>query len=381
MSKIKVKNFAELTSAIANATGGEVIELPKNHVWVITELYPSSVNALPLVEVELTIDGQGTILRRDDSAPEFRFFEVSANGSLTLQNMILENGLQAASPSIHGIYNEGTNLTVSNCLFREFDEDGNGYILLSKLNADAEVTLVDTNFVSNGAGCVSIDTGKRAVLRSCDFVSNVSVYEVAFTQQEATLIEGCNFIDNSAGSLFTCLDEVLSMVNCTFEGNAAENKDFARIAGDARLIQCDFYNNTVYVSVGGESNLLYLDHTGKMLFESCRFYNNVGRLAIETATQLRNCTFSNNQTTPGEGIIDHFYDLCVIRYCIFNNNQPLTIHSSSPDICDARYNTWENCKGPRSEQVSGNVLYTPTLTPCSSCQQVGIQACCLPPAR
>jgi hypothetical protein len=75
-------------------------------------------NALPLITCPVTIYGQGSTLQRDYTSSEyFRFFEIKPNGSLTLDNLTLQNGaLPAANQANIGgaIFVQHGHLTLQN---------------------------------------------------------------------------------------------------------------------------------------------------------------------------------------------------------------------------------------------------------------------------
>ncbi|MHC4641230.1 MAG: right-handed parallel beta-helix repeat-containing protein [Planctomycetota bacterium] len=116
---------------------------------------------------------------------------------------------------------------------------------------------------------------------------------------DPTLIN-CRFIENFAsrlgGGMFNYYDSSLTMNNCTFIGNSADNGGGAYLQGNAMVINCSFTANTSYQGGGAAHN------SGAITFLNCIFSGNSndeddtgGGLNSGGGTQtLFNCTFSGN---------------------------------------------------------------------------------------
>src|SRR5262245_42417295 len=90
----------------ANSNGGSntiVLTAPTTSPYVLTAVdnTKDGANALPQISKKdnLTIDGNGDTIERSTAAgtPAFRLFDVAGGGSLTLQNLTLQNGLAFGS--------------------------------------------------------------------------------------------------------------------------------------------------------------------------------------------------------------------------------------------------------------------------------------------
>ena len=101
----------------ANTAGGSnTIVLMANTTFDLTAVNNTTngANGLPVIvnRDTLTISGQGgDIIQRDPAAPDFRLFDVASAGSLTLENLTLQNGRAVGSGSSSeggAIYNRGT---------------------------------------------------------------------------------------------------------------------------------------------------------------------------------------------------------------------------------------------------------------------------------
>jgi hypothetical protein len=77
---------------------------------------------LPVISSVITIAGNGSTIKRDPGAPDFRFFAVSSSGNLTLQRTTVSGGITSDGGS--GVLSFGavtlTNCTISNNSTEDF---------------------------------------------------------------------------------------------------------------------------------------------------------------------------------------------------------------------------------------------------------------------
>ena len=82
-----------MVGGCAKGTGADTIQLTADvTLTAVNNFAILSNNALPLVTTDITVDGGGFTVQRDPVAPSFRFFAVSATGTLTLNDLTLRNG-------------------------------------------------------------------------------------------------------------------------------------------------------------------------------------------------------------------------------------------------------------------------------------------------
>jgi predicted outer membrane repeat protein len=96
-----VKDLINDMNAANTAGGSNTITLAANTSFKLTAVNNTTDEAtgLPVIAANdsLLIAGNGDTIQRSNSAPAFRLFDVASGASLTLQNMTLENGLEAVS--------------------------------------------------------------------------------------------------------------------------------------------------------------------------------------------------------------------------------------------------------------------------------------------
>ncbi|MFZ5923393.1 MAG: choice-of-anchor Q domain-containing protein [Chloroflexota bacterium] len=89
-----VGDVAALVAALnaANANGeADTLTLADNCVYTLTAI-DNGDNGLPQVTSQITLDGNGSTIQRGSGAPAFRIFQVGDAGSLTLNDLTLQNG-------------------------------------------------------------------------------------------------------------------------------------------------------------------------------------------------------------------------------------------------------------------------------------------------
>ncbi|HZY90072.1 MAG TPA: choice-of-anchor Q domain-containing protein, partial [Gemmataceae bacterium] len=118
----------ELVGAISDADaipGPVVIKLAPNATYDLTAVdnYWYGPNGLPAITNDVTLDGNGAVIERDPTAPDFRLFYVSGGltgelraGSLTLKNLTLEGGLARGGD---GSFGGGGGLGAGGAIFNQ----------------------------------------------------------------------------------------------------------------------------------------------------------------------------------------------------------------------------------------------------------------------
>ena len=94
----------EAINAANVASGANTVVLPVNATFLLTQVNNSTpglgANGLPVVTSNLTVTGNGAVIARDSAAPDFRFFQVGAGASLTLNQVTLLNGSATVGASL-----------------------------------------------------------------------------------------------------------------------------------------------------------------------------------------------------------------------------------------------------------------------------------------
>lgn len=120
-----------INDANANAEP-DVINLAPSGIYTLTAVdnMTDGANGLPSITSEITINGNGSIIRRSAGfVPEFRIFHVAAGGNLTLNDVSLRNGraLEGGSAAEKGggaIFNAGTTTVIGSSLLQNHGGQG-----------------------------------------------------------------------------------------------------------------------------------------------------------------------------------------------------------------------------------------------------------------
>jgi len=122
---ITAANSDTATGGCSAGSGADTIELESSTTYTLTVANNNaddSDNGLPSITSEITINGNGSTISRDEAAPDFRILHVAETiGSLTLNELTIQNGyITADDPFLplknfigSGILNRGT-LTINN---------------------------------------------------------------------------------------------------------------------------------------------------------------------------------------------------------------------------------------------------------------------------
>jgi hypothetical protein len=118
--------IADINSA-NKGNSGSTITLAANTTFDLTQANNTTngANGLPVIKHGVTIVGNGDTIERSTAAGTayFRLFDVASGGSLTLQNLTLQSGLESGAGG--AIYNQGT-LALSQVTVLNNTAAGNG---------------------------------------------------------------------------------------------------------------------------------------------------------------------------------------------------------------------------------------------------------------
>jgi hypothetical protein len=188
-----------LKAAITSASANDTILLATGCTYTLTTVDNNDqgfgANGLPVIQKGLNIGGSNATITRSGTTT-FRFFDIAAAGSLTLDRLTLRN----ANVPINGgaiLIKAGGALAAFGSTFSNNDAGGGGGIFNT---AGANLTVGDDTFAGNSAGSGGgiLNAGTATVSRST-FVGNSA----------------------NAGGAITNVIGSLTVSNSTFSGNSA----------------------------------------------------------------------------------------------------------------------------------------------------------------
>ena len=291
-------------------------------------------SALPTITAAITIQGpgpNGVTIQRSSAAgtPDFRIFYLHrpAGGgpTVTIIGLSIANG---KADSGGGIYNDGGNLTVINCILQSNNGTSRGGAIYNSANLTVNTVVFAGNSAGGGRGGAIFHGGSSATIANSTFGSNSAGYGGAIASyglsNGTTLaIDACTFTGNSAsngGAVYND-DTSVDINHSSFSGNSATQRGGAvfTLGDTGRLAFTGVSNSALYNNSaqdgGAVSNEVYLATDGY------------------ATTSLTNCTLSGNSASAyGAGLFNrsvsggiNYCPTCTyaetfITSCTFNSN-------------------------------------------------------------
>lgn len=218
--------------------GNDTITLPADATMILTTTHNlvDGGNGLPVITSTMTIVGNGTtLIRNNNVAPLFRFFDVMPSGNLSLNGLNLNNGragIDGSAILLFGggaIYNQGTvsvrdsnasfnraslggaiysipvtgSLTLNNVTFSSNVADTSGGAIYSAGPATITGGIMRSNSAQTNGGAILNDSSFMSVLNT-SLQSNISAATGAGITSRATmtnshlLVRSADILDNVA---------------------------------------------------------------------------------------------------------------------------------------------------------------------------------------
>jgi len=176
-------------------SGADTIELNRN--VVVKKRFGSSDSGMPVISSEMTINGNGHSIRRDDNAPAVRLLHINTNQNVTLNHLELSNGLLQNQQSGAGLYiTDVGRLTLNRVELLDNSTNGHGGGLCIN-DVNNIITLKDSRISRNSAsigGGISIDDDYS------NFGSNANIIIEASTISENSAHKGAGIFLVNSGS-------------------------------------------------------------------------------------------------------------------------------------------------------------------------------------
>lgn len=305
-------------------------------------------NGLPSITSDLTIVGDGFTIQRANSAPAFRIFHVDTIGDLTLENIVVRNGLLTANfDNGGGILNNG-NLTLITSLIEDnrvetvFPSGGGIY------NSNTGIlTIIDTAIQDNSvfSGSSVFDNGGGIYSLGDLTMTNTLVRRNTAEEQAGgifasgnTNVNNSQIADNSALDgggmvLFGTAGASMRINNTVFSGNSALENGGAILNGndDVEIFGSSFINNIVQGNPSGTGGAIQ-NFAGTMtitasLFDGNQTLNDAIAGAIYNGqlgevTLIGSIVQNNTSQTSGGGLATSLAEFFVQDSLILNNSAP-----------------------------------------------------------
>ena len=220
------------------------------------------------------------------------------------------------------------NLTISNCLFHNYDAQLPLIVIQNVLN----VEISGCEFYQNEGQTYLIWIGSEQVhnltISNCLFHNNdAQLYALVWIKNVLNVeISGCEFYQNK-DQISIGFEEVynLTISNCLFHNNGAQSELIAiENASNVEISGCEFYQNS-------QSYLLWIGldqfHINLITISNCLFHNNDAQfmlVAIQNVSnvEISGCEFYQNSQPYllWIGLEQFHINLTTISNCLFHNN-------------------------------------------------------------
>lgn len=281
--------------------GPDVIRLPNAGLFLLTQPYtspqggpPGGPVGLPAITSDITIQGNGSSIRRDArSTVKFRLFTV-LRSELTLRNVNLQSGDFPGPPGGGGIYVLDGRLSMSNSQMLNNRTDTNGGAILAE---DATIVLANSRLFQNAAG----DGGAIYLLRS-----NIQVTRSELHDNIAGA-NGAGLFLRESSLLFS--ESTLNRNRAAFRGGGLFSSSFSLATFESSRVaenRADHSDNALPFGAGGGA---YNDLNSHLIITRSTFSGNIangsgGAVHVEGTDgenvrqawlTASNSTFSDNQ--------------------------------------------------------------------------------------
>ena len=221
---------SSLISSITTAntsTRGATVTLPRGCTYTLTAANNATDGGtgLPVITGKVTITGNGATIARSAAAgtPAFRIFDVASSGSLTLNAVVLANGLANDGQSGGGAVNSHGTLAVSGSTFTGNQSPAATGVSGGAIASSAKLTIATSTFSDNlaqeGGGVFTEGTA--------------SITTTTFSNNTATIFGGGGIV-SAAG---TTTVSASTFIGNSGPGGGAIDNDATLIVSDSTLRQ------------------------------------------------------------------------------------------------------------------------------------------------
>jgi hypothetical protein len=239
-------------------------------------------------------------------------------GNLTVTNCTF-SGNSAGKGG--GMYNSsGSNSTVTNCTFSGNlgGGDGGG----GMYNSESSPMVVNCTFSGNSAGFdgggMLNDANSIPMVTNCTFSGNSAGFDGGGMYNGGGIVGGCTFNGNSACGGGGMYNGSGTVEDSSFSGNLADCSGGGISNSTGVITDCSFINNSADYSGGGMYN-----SSGTVM--GCMFAGNLtyefgGGMFSDGNPMIMNCTFIDNRAVGAGGGVFNVGSKPIMTNCIFLGN-------------------------------------------------------------
>ena len=341
---------------------------------IIFDMFSQKDNApIEIRKDNFIIDGNGHLI--DLKNKSLGIFHVKAD-NVTIKNFIIKN-----SP-VRAISNEGFNLQLINCYFKNGNSEAHGaifnsggmYILNSRfkdnfseksgaaVSNEGNLQISNSNFTNNNSihSGGAIQNSGEIFITNTTFTDNTSKKSGSVLSNEGKVKFGsCRFINNSSddsGStiadfngridffdstfsynhqpnavIFTCPDSHIELMRCSILDNMCE---FSIINNHCalKLDQCEMKNNIAKCIIYNAQNIIHhqIEEKSYLDITDVEFTDNRADISViyndDESCEIRNSLFKNNTSNDGDYADIHNKGEIVLSDCEFSDSEESVIN-------------------------------------------------------
>ena len=350
--------------------GTYTIDLDPGCVYELDDIdnsFPYGDNGLPVISTPIVIHGNSATIQRSAAAgtPEFRFFFIDSNGSLTLEDVTVINGNTGSATDIYNsggaiLSHEGSLTIIDSTISDNYSKVSGGAIVVVRSN----LTITNSTFTGNqivredggggSGGAVAVQEGTLMTITNSEFINNFATKGGSiFILKTNSTITNSTFTGNEAdggwGGAIESNASELTIADSEFTDNYAQTLGGAiGFSGDyfdgfsVTLYDLDFIitgstftnNRTLHggaIAISNAANLTITDSTfvGNQAIDSWRMCNyclgSVIRISewsedVTTDVSISGSTFDGNETDGSATIYDSAGSRISIEKSTFANN-------------------------------------------------------------
>lgn len=307
-----------INNANASGPGVVTIELEPGCIYQLGSVDNTvdGNNGLPTITSSIVINGNGATVRRSTGAQKaaIRLFHVSPGGDLTLNNLILLDGMGMEPPDVTApvlnyggaVYNAGA-LTVNGCQFTSNRARLKGGAIFNA----GTMAVANTTFENNGTN-IGNEPGESggAILNS----------------GTATLT-GCTLVGNTASQAGGAIGNTgtLTVINSTISGNTTTLSEIASGAALMNSGTADISYTTITGNLGVSSGAVWSAPDSIQIRNSIVSGNAPADCSYPASSPITEANLDSDGTCPGFTITDD-----PLLDPLADNGGPTRTHSLAP---------------------------------------------------
>ena len=353
-----------INAANGNGNSADTVCLTANSTYSFFSA--TSSIALPSITTPITIVGNSAILERGGGAPNFRLFNVTTSGSLTLQNVTLRNGNTSGG-------NGGAILNTGSVTLNGVTVTSNSARFAGGIHSSRTLVIANSTLTSNtsqeNAGAIYLNSGTLTMTDSTVESNSARYGSGVYLNNGTATLTNVTFRSNTANEQGAGVYQrtgTLSITGGLFESNTARFGNGVYVDAGTTTLSGAIMRN----SMATEEGAAIYNRTGTLSVSGSTFDNNRGRYGAAISNRglmtVSGSVFTGNIAVESGGAVYHQnanVENGVAQSCFTGNTARFggAVFSQTGNF-NAQNNWWGAASGPTGAMVNANVLTAPFLT-------------------